>query len=101
MRSTVDNGLTSMRAHIPTHIVYRGFPHETVVLNLETGLYHGLNAVAGDMLTALERSDSVGAAAARLAADYDQPLERVTADLTELCQGLVERGLIRLEPAPA
>jgi Coenzyme PQQ synthesis protein D (PqqD) len=101
MRSTIDDRLASMRARVPSHIVYRGFPHETVVLNLETGLYHGLNAVAGDMLTALERSDSVGAAAARLAADYAQPLERVTADLAELCEGLAERGLIQLEPASA
>lgn len=98
MKSTVNDRLAGVRARVPTHIVYRAFPRETVVLNLDTGLYHGLNPVAGDMLTALERSDSVSAAAESLAAEYRQPLERVAADLADMCESLAERGLIELEP---
>lgn len=31
------------QARVPRHVVYRDFVNETVVLNLETGTYHGLN----------------------------------------------------------
>ena len=33
----------ALSARIPQHVVFRGFATETVVLNLETGKYHGLN----------------------------------------------------------
>jgi hypothetical protein len=86
-------------ARIPNHVVHRSFPHETVVLNLETGRYHGLNASAGTMLTALERNETVRAAAEWLAHHYERPLEEIERDLAELCVELVERGLIELRSA--
>jgi DNA-binding CsgD family transcriptional regulator len=43
------------RVRVPQHVVHRAFPARTVVLNLETGKYHGLNPTAGRMLTALEQ----------------------------------------------
>jgi hypothetical protein len=86
-------------ARIPNHVVHRSFSHETVVLNLETGRYHGLNASAGTMLTALERNGTVRAAAQWLADHYERPLEEIERDLAELCDELVERGLIQLVSA--
>jgi hypothetical protein len=47
------------RPRVPEHVVYRTFVNETVVLNLETGAYHGLNPVGGRMLAALDGADSV------------------------------------------
>ncbi len=41
-------------ARMPAHVVYREFPAEVVLLNLQTGRYHGLNPTAGRMLRALE-----------------------------------------------
>ena len=46
------------------HVVHRSFAHETVILNLKTGKYHGLNPTAGAMLTELERGATVAEAAA-------------------------------------
>jgi hypothetical protein len=89
--------LLTSRIRVPQHVVYRGFPSETVVLNLETGKYHGLNATAGSMLEALERALSVRDAAAAVAADYDQPPETVEQDMCELCSVLLARGLIELD----
>lgn len=83
---------------IPAHVVYRGFGTETVVLNLSTGTYHGLNPTGGRMLEVLADAPSVEAAAQTLAAEYGMPAETVLRDVRELCDGLVERGL--LEPAP-
>jgi Coenzyme PQQ synthesis protein D (PqqD) len=86
---------------VPQHVVYRSFPSETVVLNLETGKYHGLNATAGAMLEALERAACVRDAAAALAESYEQPREVIERDVCELCQLLLERGLIEVDGGPA
>jgi hypothetical protein len=97
-RSAREASLHSTRARVAEHVVYRRFPHETVVLNLDSGQYHGLNPVAGDMLDAMADSECLNAAAERIAADYDHPLPVVAADLVELCDALTVRGLIRVEP---
>ena len=92
------SNLLGVRVHIPNHVVHRPFPTETVVLNLQTGRYHGLNPVAGRMLEELERQVTVGAAARVVADEYGQPLEEVQRDLCDLCRDLVRRDLISLEP---
>jgi hypothetical protein len=91
--------LTTATVRVPVHVVYRTFAQETVVLNLKTGRYHGLNPTAGTMLTALERQPTVGEAAAWLAAHYGQPLEEIERDLRALFLDLLERGLIDLVSA--
>jgi hypothetical protein len=95
------SSLLASKIKVPQHVVYRSFPAETVVLNLETGRYHGLNATAGRMLKALEQADSVRDAAAALAADYEQDPSVVERDLCELCQSLLERGLIETDGSRA
>lgn len=89
--------LLSAKIKVPQHVVYRSFPAETVVLNLQTGKYHGLNASAGRMLAALERADCVRAAGAAVAAEYDQPAELIERDMCELCNLLLSRGLVELD----
>jgi Coenzyme PQQ synthesis protein D (PqqD) len=93
--------LPTSRIKVPQHVVYRSFPAETVVLNLETGKYHGLNATAGSMLEALERSACVRDAAGAVASEYGQPQEAVERDMCELCNALLERGLIEVDGGPA
>jgi hypothetical protein len=84
---------------VPKHVVYRSFPAETVVLNLETGKYHGLNATAGQMLEALEQAACVRDAAIVLSARYEQDQSVIELDLCELCRSLLERGLIEADDA--
>ena len=84
------------RVRIPQHVVHRHFPAQTVVLNLHTGRYHGLNPTGGRMLDALGEAPTV-AAAARIVADrYLQPQADVECDLCELCAQLLARGLVEL-----
>ena len=89
--------LPTSRIRVPQHVVYRSFPSETVVLNLKTGQYHGLNPTAGSMLEALERASSVRDAAAAVAGEYAQPQAAVEQDLCELCNALLARELIELD----
>jgi hypothetical protein len=96
MPEAVDVSVLAARARIPAHVVFRSFPRETVVLNLDTGKYHGLNPTAGRMLELLEKSESVEAAAVRIADEYSQELELIRRDLYDLCVQLRDRGLLEI-----
>jgi hypothetical protein len=86
-------------ARLPDHMVFRSFVAETVILNLQTGRYHGTNAVGGQMLEAMNDSATVRDAAHKLAEQYDRSTEEVERDIVEFCLDLQERKLIVLEPA--
>jgi coenzyme PQQ synthesis protein D (PqqD) len=88
--------ILAARAVVPGHVVYRGFVHETVVLNLETGQYHGLNPSGGAMLESLERAATVREAATALAGRYGRPPNEIEQDIYEFCLHLLDRGLIEL-----
>lgn len=87
------------RAEIPDNVVYRGFVSETVILNLNTGQYHGVNPTGGFMLELLNKLGSVEQAAATLAKDYGLTLEEAADDLCDFCLQLEQRGLIVLSSA--
>jgi hypothetical protein len=94
---TVTNeALLAEKARIPGHVVYRPFVKETVVLNLQTGKYHGLNPTGGRMLELIERSATIDAAARQLAEEYGRPADAMQADLCDFCRDLLERGLIEV-----
>jgi hypothetical protein len=88
------NDLLGARVRMPQHVVCRSFVSETVVLNLQTGQYHGLNPTAGRMLEALQAAPAVGAAVPALAEEYGVAREQIERDLLALAGGLLERGLI-------
>lgn len=88
--------ILSSSARTPEHVVYRTFVYETVVLNLQTGKYHGLNRTGGRMLDLLEREPTVRDAAAKIASEFGRPVTEVEADLCEFCSDLASRGLIVL-----
>jgi hypothetical protein len=89
------------RVRVPQHVVHREFPAQTVVLNLDTGKYHGLNPTAGRMLTALEQASTIAVAAKIVAERYRIPRADVERDMCEFCVELLERGLLELVDAPA
>jgi hypothetical protein len=91
--------MLNRRVRVPDHVVYRTFVEETVVLNLETGTYHGLNPTAGRMLEVLEKASDVETAARELAEEYGRPVETISDDLVEFCEGLLARGLIDVDDA--
>jgi hypothetical protein len=89
--------LLKAKVKLPQHVVYRTFPAETVVLNLQTGKYHGLNPTAGRMLETLERAESVLEAATVAAGEYEQPQATTERDMCSLCSSLLKRDLIEIE----
>ena len=90
------DSLLDAHMRIPEHVVYRTFVSETVVLNLQTGLYHGLNTMAGRMLEVLGQGPTVREAADRIAGEFDVGADVVESDLVAFCRDLLDRELIEL-----
>jgi hypothetical protein len=89
-----DNQVLAARVRVPEHVVLRDFQDETVILNLESGMYHGLNPTAAKMLETLSSGVPVSEAVDRLAAEFGQPRETIERDVLGFCRTLSERGLI-------
>jgi len=96
----MQDSLLGGKVKVPQSVVFRSFPTETVVLNLQTGKYHGLNPTAGKMLQALTEADSVRDAAAAVAAEYDTSAATIEVDICDLCQNLIDRGLVEWDGRP-
>jgi hypothetical protein len=86
-----------LEAHVPPNVVFRAFPAETVMLNVDSGQYHGVNPTGGRMLEVLQKTPRVRDAAAAIAAEYGVPARDVERDLSQFCIDLAERQLIRLD----
>lgn len=85
------------RVSVPEQVVHRSFGEQTVLLNLATGQYHGLNATGRRIFELLVERNSTAGVAAQIASEYGIDVELVAADLEELCTALAERGLIELD----
>ena len=88
---------TPGRVTIPQHVVFRKFVDETVVLNLESGCYHGLNPIGGYMLKLLGELGDVDAVIERLVEETGVAEEKAGVELRALCASLAERGLIEVD----
>jgi len=80
------------------HVAVRRFPGETVILNLVTGDYHGLDAMGTAFFEALQRNPDLSSAVEELAGAYDVDSQELEKDMQAFCGGLVERGLIEVKP---
>lgn len=96
--TTTRSPVLGLRTVTPPHVVHRQFAEETVVLNVNTGHYHGLNATGGVMLDVLMASPTIEAAVARLVERYEAPADQLEADVLEFVEQLGSRGLITLQP---
>ena len=85
------------RVRLSENVVHRSFGAETVLLNLDTGQYHGLRGSGGRMLELLGETGDVDESARRLAAEVGYPLDEVSRDMHELCRALAARSLVVIE----
>lgn len=93
-----DNILDS-RASVPEGVVYRAFEAETLLLNLATGTYHGIDPTGARMLELLgETEGDVRLSIQRLASETGVETEDIADELADFCIELVDRGLLELAP---
>jgi hypothetical protein len=94
-RTTID---FSMRAVVPPDVLLQEVQGESVLLNLTSGNYFGLNEVGTRMWKACTSSASLREAAEVLLGEYDVERERLCRDIQNLIEQLVEHGLLAVGP---
>lgn len=91
----------SDRAAAPAHVLVRLLDQESVLLNLETEQYFGLDETGTRMWQLVTTSPNIDAAYQELLAEYDVNPEMLRENLTELLGHLVEHGLLQVAPPDA
>jgi len=81
---------------VPPHVVHRTLVEETVVLNLKTGTYHGMNVSGGRMLELLQENGDFNETVDRLVVEYNETSAKMREDLSAFCGELLQHGLISL-----
>jgi len=87
------------RAATPAHVLVRFLDRETVLLNLETERYFGLDETGTRMWQLATDSPSLDAAYEQLLAEFDVEPELLKSNLLELLDRLVDNGLLQIVPA--
>jgi len=87
------------RVVVPQHVLVRFMDRESVLLNLETERYFGLDETGTRMWQLVTAAPNVEAALLQLQDEYDALPETLESNLTELLGRLVENGLLSLQPA--
>ena len=79
---------------VPDGVLISHLQEESVILNLESECYFGLDDVGTRFLTVLTSSKSIEAAHQQLATEYDVDPEVLRQDLLALVEHLVDQGLL-------
>ena len=87
----------SDRVTVPDDILISNLEDESVILNLNSERYFGLDNVGTHMLSVLNKSDSIEAAYQSLAAEYNVDRQVLRDDLIVLVENLLAQGLINIE----
>ena len=79
---------------IPPQVMSRLVGDETVLLDLESGLYFGLDNVGQRIWESVSAGEDLGATVDAIVADYDVDKAQAEADVIDFASMLVERGLL-------
>ncbi len=74
---------------------------EAVILHLQAGVYYGLNEVAAQVWSRVQKPVSVGEIRDHLVKEYDVKPEQCEADLAALLQEMVLEGIVELKNEPS
>lgn len=90
----------SDRVKVPDDVLISKLQEESVILNLDSERYYGLDDVGTRILSVLSTSESVGAAYETLRQEYDVDAQVLRDDLLELVEKLANQGLIQISIHP-
>jgi coenzyme PQQ synthesis protein D (PqqD) len=89
------------RLVIPPTVISRDLDGETVILNLDSGIYFGLDTVGTVIWKHLQDAAQLREVRDRMLADYDVSPDVAAQDLLRLAEQFVSRGLALLESPKA
>ncbi len=84
------------RLIIPPDVLISNVGGESVILNLNSERYFGLDQVGARMLTVLTTSASIQTAFETLLEEYEVENEALRQDLVDLIDRLIEQGLLEI-----
>ena len=84
----------SDRVTVPDDVLISHLQEESVILNLDSERYYGLDNVGTRFLTVLTTSESIETAYERLQNEYDVDPKVLRNDLLALIENLLDRGLL-------
>ena len=87
------------RAEVLPHVLVRFLDKESVLLNLETERYFGLDETGTRMWQVVTAAPSIDAAYQELQNEFDVESELLRLHFTELLGRLVDNGLLQIQPA--
>jgi len=79
---------------VPPQVMSRLVGDETVLLDLASGIYFGLDGVGKKIWESVGEGLSLGEAAAAIASEFEVEEAQAQADLIQFATDLVERGLL-------
>ena len=86
----------TIRVTSPKHVLVRTFENESVLLNLDSESYHGLDDVGTRMWEALTSSENLQVAYEKLLADYEVNPSQLRQDVDDFVAKMVQRGLLEI-----
>jgi hypothetical protein len=86
------------RAAVPAHVLVRILDRESVLLNLETEQYFGLDETGTRMWQLVTASPNIDSAYQELLAEYEVDPELLRSNLMELLSRLLDCGLLQVLP---
>jgi hypothetical protein len=86
----------SDRVRVPDDVLISRLQEESVILNLDSERYYGLDDVGTRFLSVLTTANSIDAAYQSLAEEYDIDREVLRQDLVALIQNLLQQGIIEV-----
>ena len=87
----------SNRVRPADNVLIRELEGESVLLNLDSESYFGLDDVASRMWAVLTTSNSIQDSYEILAKEYEVPEQELRQDLGTLIEELIEHGLVEIE----
>jgi hypothetical protein len=86
-----------LRAKPSEDVVWRDLRGESILLDLKSGVYFGLDAVGTRIWSLLQAHGDLRAVLQKLLCEYDVSEETCTRDLLDLVSVMVEKGLVQAE----
>ena len=84
----------SDRVRVPDDVLISNLQQESVILNLDSERYYGLDDVGTRFLSILNTSESIEAAYDKLIGEYDIDAGVLRQDLLELIENLIKQGIL-------
>ena len=86
----------SDRVSLPDDVLVSRLQEESVILNLDSERYYGLDDVGTRILSVLTNAESIEAAYQSLLAEYDVDESVLRQDLLALVESLVQQGIVKI-----